>query len=105
MKDTNENKGKVKLFVGFQVTSEIRMHLHRSKAWQQTNVLNPVDRDLVEVHHHGHDYVGRFLPQDRLILADVRENDFLAKQALKNYCPDCDLDGVPIRVLPQVFVA
>lgn len=103
--DTTEDAVSVKLFVGFQVTSEIKMHLNRSKAWRQASVLKPAERDLIEVHHHGQDYVGRFLPQDRLILSEVRDNDILAKQALKNYCPDCNLDGMTIRVLPQVFVA
>lgn len=100
-----EGNVSVKLFIGFQVTSELRMHLHRSKSWQQASVLNANDRDLVEVHHHGEDYVGRFLPQDRLILSEVVANDNLAKQALKNYCPECNMDGVTVRVLPQVFVA
>ncbi len=103
--ERNDDSVAVKLFVGFQVTSEMRMHLHRSKAWQQASVLCPSERDLIEIHHHGHDYVGRFLPQDRLILSDVRANDALAKKALKEYCPECDLDGITVRIFPQVFVS
>lgn len=103
--DKKENGVSVKLFVGYEVTSEIRSQLHRSKAWQQTSVLSPSERDLIEVNHQGNHYVGRFLPQDRLILSDVKENDALAKKALKNYCPDCNLDEMPVRIFPQVFVS
>jgi len=103
--DNNENKMSVKLFIGFEVTSEMRSQLHRSKAWQQASVLNPAERDLIEINHHGHSYVGRFLPQDRIILSDVRANDAIAKKALKHYCPDCDLDEMTLRILPQVFVS
>lgn len=103
--EENENTVSVKLFVGFPLTSEIKMHLNRSQAWQQASVLHPAERDLVEVHHHGQDYVGRFLPQDRVILSEVQDNDMRAKQALQHYCPECNLDGMTLRVLPQVFVA
>lgn len=100
-----EDNVSVKLFVGFEVTSEIRMHLKRSKAWQQTSVLKPAERDLIEIHHHGQDYIGRYLPQDRVVLSDVKANDALTKKALKTYCPDYDLEGITMRIFPQVYVS
>lgn len=106
MIDKSENEGvSLRLFLGFELTSEMKIHLHRSKAWQQTITLNPLERDLIEIHHHGRDYVGRYLPHDRLILSDVRANDVIAKNAMKHYCPECDLSGMAIRIFPQVFVS
>ena|ERR1700761_2617710 len=107
MDTKTESKVSVKLFAGYFLNPEIRMHLQRSSAWKQASIAPTKEKahELLEIYFNGKNYIGSYLAEEKVTLVELKkvENDVLT--ALKKYCPDCDTENMKISIFPQVFVA
>lgn len=100
------NKINNKLFSGYLLTSEIRMHLNQSKIWHQISILPADDeKELLEVRHQGKDYIGRYLKESYTSLSDLKEVAAAIQQRLQDYCPNYHPLAGKVCIFSQVFVA
>lgn len=106
MESAVEDRVKVKLFIGYLITSEIRMHLNQSNNWKQDNIApeRPTEA-LSEVHYQNKDYIGRFLTQDYLAMPQFKLVDQEMRRVLQSYCPNLNLDSLLTYTFPQIFVS
>lgn len=96
----------VKLFVGYRLTSEIKMHLKQSRIWQRINSKAEKDADdLVEIHHQDHDYIGLYSTKEDLDLAEIRNLDELIRSRLQKYCPHLPVEKANTSIFPQLFIS
>lgn len=97
----------VKLFVGYLLTSDIRMYLKQSAAWKQAKIMEePDSRDLLETHFQDKDYIGKYIAQDNLTLRELRSFENSVHQSLLNYCPELSQESnLKIYLFPQVFIS
>lgn len=107
MNSSQENGITVKLFAGFPLKSEIKMHLEKSAEWKQSRLFIGSDNKegLIEVHYEGLDYIGRFLGEHKIPLNQLITDEAAIRKSLQNYCPKCNLDKINIRIFPQIFIS
>lgn len=95
----------IRMFGGFLLSTELRMHLHQSNMWKQLSALHLASStDLLEITHENHLYVGQYFIKEHLTLGDLRESCIFMKQTLQPYCPKYDVDALKFYIFPQVFV-
>lgn len=94
-----------KLFIGFFITSEMRMHLNLSASWKMAKEMHDENgQDLIEIHYEEHDYIGSSLENNKALYSDLKiEKERIEKQ-LQIYCPKLPLAGSRFYVFPQLFV-
>lgn len=96
----------VKLFVGYLMTSDIRMYLKQSSSWKQAKILKEPDlRDLLETHFQDRDYIGKYISHSSLTISELRTMESSIHQSLLNYCPELSQETLKIYVFPQVFIS
>ena len=101
-----ESKISSKLFVGCQITSEVRMHLNQSIQWKHAGIISTNSGvRLQQVHFHGKDYFGFYVADQMISLFALKELQQKIRQELKGYCPDLETETISVCVFPQVFVA
>jgi len=100
------NKITVKLFTGYHLNSEIKMHLKQSLNWKQA-AISPIKEgeELIEVHYHDKDYLGYYLSTDKITLSELKKAEDFLKQRLTSYCAEYSLENIKICIFAQVFVA
>lgn len=99
------SKVTVQLFVGCHSTSEVKMHLNHSGAWKQASIgRSKNDNELVEVYFQGKEYLGYYLPTEKVTLEELNLIEHLVKEKLQVYCPDLDTKNSKLSVFAQVFV-
>ncbi len=91
-----------KLFVGFLLNSELRMHLNQSKTYKQEKIGS--QSDFIEIHYQDKDYFGHFLDKSLITLKELKKMDSEMRKKLELYCPAFDTDHATFVVLTQVFV-
>ncbi|MBS4168808.1 hypothetical protein [Parachlamydia sp. AcF125] len=95
----------VKVFVGYRLHAELRLLLNQSHAWKQVMIESrPQDGTLCEVHYQQKEYVGMFLPQETLTLAELAEYERLLQHKFKEYCPSIEEEHMKLIVFPQIFI-
>lgn len=92
-----------RLFVGCLLTSEVRMHLKKSQAWQLA-LVDPHSCLLVETHFQNQGYVGRFVKQDLLSLEQLDVEQQAVLTALQGYCAELAPAAFSIHIFPQLFI-
>lgn len=101
-----QNRVHVKLFVGFRLTAELRMHLNQSASWKQDSVGEPAEDSgrLVEVHFQENIYIGKFITRDRVTVQDLKEYELQTTKQILEYCPNLSQDALKFCIFPQFFV-
>lgn len=96
----------VRLFFGYPLTSDIRMHIKQSFAWKEAQITNqPHLRDLQEIHFQDKDYIGRYIPDEEYTLESLRTLETSIHQSLLHYCPELSLDSSHAYIFPQIFIS
>lgn len=93
---------KAKLFAGFSLTSEIRMHLNESAAWKNAQ-LTP-HSELVEMRYGDSHSIGRFLAEEKLTLDTLKDHEKEISQKLQEYCPKLEIGHLKFYVYSQVLI-
>jgi hypothetical protein len=84
------------------VTSELRMHLNKSKTYKQAKI--GVDQDLIEAHYHEKDYIGKYLEKSHVTMNELKALEAEMKTKLEFYCAHYNVDGASLFIIPQVFI-
>lgn len=99
-------KVSTRIFVGFLITAELKMHLNLSIKWKHANILGKKSKDILqEVHFHGKDFIGLYVPDTKLTVSSLLEYEKNIKQQLHTFCPKVEIENVDSIVFPQVFIA
>lgn len=96
------SKIEIRLFAGFLLSSEIRMHLNQSPLWKRSSFEK--ESPLIETHHSQQDYLGIFLEESHLPLTQVEQTDQMLRNRLAQYCPNLGIDHLSILLFPQIFI-
>ena len=96
----------VKIFIGFELTVDIKIQLNQSSEWKQASVVkDETNQNLIEAHYSEHDYLGQYFDFNTLTMKDVTSRAQDIRKRLKEYCPDLDVDALKIHLFPQVFIS
>lgn len=97
---------KLKIFIGFAVTSELKMHLNHSIGWKHARMHALSTSTLFEeVHFHQKEFVGCYIENKPLTIEDLQLKANALRKELLEYCPSLDIFKSPICIFPQLFVA
>jgi hypothetical protein len=103
---SSERRVTVKLFVGYPLTSDLRMHLKQSIAWKQAKILEDSDvRDLVETHFQDKDYIGKYITQKNLTLPEIKAIESEVRESLLRYCSELAPESLKLYLFPQIFIS
>lgn len=91
-----------KLFAGFLLNSELRMHLAQSKNYKQDKIGSK--QDLQEIHFQEKDYFGIYLEKNIISYKTLKTLEEALRKKLEFYCPAFNIDHATFFILPQVFV-
>lgn len=91
-----------RLFLGCELTSELRMHLKQSFSWKEAQMLS---KGLTEAHFEGKNYIGQRLEKNQLTLMEIKSLEKNLKRDLNEHCPNFDAARLKIIVFTEVFVA
>jgi len=91
-----------KIFAGFLLNSELRMHLNQSKNYKQDKIGSK--QGLQEVHYQEKDYFGIYLDKNLISYNELKNLEDTLQKKLEFYCPAFNNEHTTFFVLPQVFV-
>lgn len=95
-----------RIFVGFELTFELKKELQKSHLWKDSQFTAAEDpKALNEVHYQEKSYIGRLLTFNEVTLKDLDRETMEVLEKLNSYCPALKLDKNNTLVFPQVFVA
>lgn len=80
------------------------MHLRTSQAWKNASIEKKQD-DLIETHFQGKDYIGRYLDQEMITIAELHAFQKQIAQTLHFYCLGMRLHNFHIHIFPQIFIS
>ena len=86
-----------KIFIGIQLTPELRMHLNKSTLWKQAQFDSP----LKEIQASGKDYLGLHIHEDIVSLEVIKKLEASIRNQLEPYC---NVDKFPIQIFSQIFI-
>lgn len=100
------NKLNLKIFLGFRINSEIRMHLNYSDEWKHEQIMRDARGDkLEEIRYQEKQYIGILLPNQRIPLNELRSYQERICHALHRYCPELNTETIELYVFPQLFLS
>lgn len=95
----------IKLFLGFQLSTELSIHLNQSHLWKEISVVRLAKADdLIEITHEGTYYIGVYLPFSQTNLKEVQTFEKMIQDKLQLYCPNYKLQRSKILLFPQVLI-
>ena len=96
------NSTQVKCFIGFLLTSEIKMYLHQNSEWKEASLFQ--NQFFTEVTFLEKEYLGIFV-EPPLSYSDIKAKENILREHLKLYCPNVRTDKNKIYLFPQLFLA
>jgi hypothetical protein len=94
-----------KLFAGFLLNSELKMHLNESPEWKIDKFIpTNLEINLVETRYGEHHYIGLFLPEKQIDLSSLKEYEHKISQQVQLYCPEIDCHHLKFCVFSQLFI-
>lgn len=93
----------LKLFAGFKVTSELRMHLNHSSLWKENEILNK-ENSLKKVNFEDEEYLGLYLSVPFISLNEIAYLEDSLKQTLLEICPQYKQEKLILHLFSQPFI-
>ena len=95
-----------KLFTGFSVSSELRMHLKLSKTWKEHQIIQKkTPDDLQLVHFNDKDYLGYYLEPSMISMQDVNLLEKKIQRAFEHFFPKYQSDSLSLYFFAQAFIS
>lgn len=91
-----------RLFIGFIVNGEMKMHLNQSATWKEAALFQSAD--LNHVHFENKEYIGQFL-ELALNYEELKQKEKELKNRLQHYCPNLNLESLTAYLFPQTFIS
>lgn len=89
-----------RIFLGFLLTKEIKLHLSQSPSWKEAKLLGT--QELIETQFQEKDYLGQFISQ-RLSCAQLKKLNLEIRSQLHQFCPKLDLEKQHSFLFSQLF--
>jgi hypothetical protein len=94
-----------KLFAGFLVNAELRMHMRLSPQWKEQEILQKnALNDLKLVHFNDMDYLGIYLERTRITLQEIDSLETRIRKSLKDLFPKYPSDTLNLYLFTQAFI-
>lgn len=95
-----------KLFTGFPVNSELRMHLKLSKTWKEHQIIQKkTPDDLQLVHFNDKDYLGYYLEPSLISMQDISALEKKIRTAFEDFFPKYQSDALSLYFFAQAFIS
>lgn len=94
-----------KLFAGFLVNSELKMHIKSSSNWKEHEFLekkNP--RKLQIVPFEKRDYIGNYIEPAQISIKEIDLLEEQIKKSLEQLFPKCNLENLSLYFFTQAFI-
>jgi len=98
---THEQELLVKVFIGFQMSSEIRVLLGKNSLLQ--GQAAHFELELCEAHYQSKSYYGIFLLNPIVFMKEIQQKAEKLQSFIQKNCPDISLDSSKIMIFSQVF--
>lgn len=89
-----------RIFIGFLLSKEIKMHLSQSAAWKEAKLIGT--QDLIEAKFEEKEYIGRSASAP-LSCTELKKIEEEIKSQFQLYCPKFNLDKQRTYLLSQLF--
>lgn len=96
------NRVSIKLFAGFPLTSELKMHLNQSHLYKQSKIGS--NGEMIEVHASEREYFGVYLTASQTTIPSLKILEGVLILKLNEYCPKYPTEKLSLTIIPQVFV-
>jgi hypothetical protein len=94
-----------RLFAGFWVNSEMRVHLQKSAKWKESQILRiPEEEALQIVPFEEKEYIGRYLPLPFLSINEIPKLEEALEKAVHDFCPGYLSKKQLLRFFAQPFI-
>lgn len=95
-----------KLFAGFTVNSELRMHVKMSKKWKEHEIVQKkTPDDLQLVHFNEKDYLGYYLEPSIISMQDLSSLEKKIRSAFEDFFPKYQSDSLSLCFFAQAFIS
>ena len=106
METEKSNAITTRIFVGVEMTSEVKMRLSHSHLWKDAQLVSGKNPGaLKEIQYQNKSYVGRTMPYKEVTIKDLDGEITAVIQALSEYNPQLKIDKNNAIIFPQVFIA
>lgn len=102
---TVKNQLALRIFTGFLINPELRMHLQQSKLWKEAKLFHHLTASLVEVRFEEKDYIGRYLPLPEISIQEIKSLEDEIKKEIQALCPMLKVDKLHLRFFSQPFIS
>ncbi len=94
-----------KIFIGYEITVDLKFHLNQHKNWKQASVANLLGKEgLKKLPFNGKEYIGLLFEYEMISLKEVNEQAEKVKETIQQFCDDIDWSKRQIQIFPQVFI-
>lgn len=94
----------LKIFIGFIVNSELRMHLMNSKTWKEMLIVERSNKNALKLVRYGDkEYWGCYIPHLYISLDEIPSLEAELQNALKVHCPQIK-KSFPLYIFSQSFI-
>lgn len=103
--ESNESVS-TKLFIGYLISQEVRMHLNNSSIWKEIQAFPKENtHHLREVHHNNKSFIGAFLFSKTPSLEELKKTQSFVSSNLQSYCEKLNVESLKITIFPQIFLS
>lgn len=86
-----------KIFVGFAVTANLKMHMQKSSSWK-------VGENLQVTHFQQKEFIGCFMEEKMTSLNEVRKLEEKIRESLRKHFPDLVESALKCNTFSQTFI-
>lgn len=102
---TTRKDALIKLFLGYELSPDLKLMLHQSPAWKQIQILPQEQQPVRVMPHLGKEYLGFYLPTVEVTVNDMTNlSDKLVKQ-LTECLPDLQIEFSKIFLFSQTQIS
>ena len=104
MDKSNNNTTSKKVFAGFLLSSELKMHLNSSTEWKSLVVTPENTQEFQIIQYDDKKFVGHYLPEEKLTLNEIKAYELQMTKKLLSYCPKLVDTHLKFSLLSQLFI-
>jgi hypothetical protein len=93
----------IKLFIGAPISGELRMYLDASRSWKQESLFGDPNA-LIELRHLDKAYLGRYVAQEKMPLAQLKQQQQQLCDEILRHCPNMTASALKFVLFPQLFL-
>lgn len=107
--DTKLNeKIEAQIFLGCQVTSDLRAALEHNVSWKAAQIVKqsaPSPSALSIIPFRGKEYLGHFVNESNATIANLTSMKEAIEEKICSYCPNFEVSKLNYIIFPQLFIS